>query len=521
MNTLEEEFFADVARGVSTRPLSNQKPPLSRWMRIDEILASQALDYDPHNPGKKVLIGAIKDKLIGIEDDRHIMTVAGSRSGKSVGLISNLLFYQGSALITDPKGEIATKTAMQRHKAGQDIYIIDPFGTVQDDLTAFRKSYNPMSMLRLSNESILEDAALIAESIVIQPQSQKDPHWDESAKNFIEGVILHVATSKNYEGKRHLASVRDILKLANWRHYYHTESGIAIASEDDIEEGTLTIYTLASEMFENANHLAKMERTEDIGHSIYGAACDFFYKKENEFAGVLSTIMRHTKFLDYRGIRSVIKDNDFDLAELKTNKNGVSLYLCFPATRIALSQRWLRIFVNQLLQTMEREKTIPQTPVLACLDEFPVLGYMSQLETAAGLIASFGVKLWTILQDWSQGKALYGDRWETFVGNAGILQFFGNNDITTTDYIAKKAGRTAIDVIKRSDVAKDQKDKGQTGKSDSMQVYDLITADEASRLFSRDDPLKRQLIFLAGKYPLIMQRVEYFDKNGVLAPYLR
>ena len=62
------------------------------------------------NPGKKVLIGALGNQLIGIEDDRHLMTVAGSRTGKSVGLISNLMFYRGSILATDPKGELARLT---------------------------------------------------------------------------------------------------------------------------------------------------------------------------------------------------------------------------------------------------------------------------------------------------------------------------------------------------------------------------------------------------------------------------
>ena len=110
----------------------------------------------------------------------------------------------------------------------------------------------------------------------------------------------------------------------------------------------------------------------------------------------------------------------------------MSVYLCLPASRMGLCNRWLRIFINQLLDAMEREKTAPVAPVLVCLDEFPVLGHMRQLEDAAGQIASFGVKLWAVLQDWGQGKALYKERWETFAGNAGILQFFGNNDLETT-----------------------------------------------------------------------------------------
>jgi type IV secretion system protein VirD4 len=146
---------------------------------------------------------------------------------------------------------------------------------------------------------------------------------------------------------------------------------------------------------------------------------------------------------------------------------------------------------------------------------------MKVLETAAGLIASFGVKLWVILQDWSQGKALYGDRWETFAGNAGVMQFFGNNDLATTEYISKKLGKTQVEVISTGDIAQDQQEKGVSGRSENIQIYDLLTSDEITRLFSRDDRLKRQLILWAGKHPIMIERVEYFNLNGPLAKYLR
>jgi TraM recognition site of TraD and TraG/Domain of unknown function (DUF4407) len=85
---------------------------------------------------------------------------------------------------------------------------------------------------------------------------------------------------------------------------------------------------------------------------------------------------------------------------------------------------------------------------------------MRQLEDAAGQIASFGVKLWTILQDWNQGKALYNERWETFAANAGILQFFGNNDLTTLEYVSRRLGKTRIEVARQGEVGPDQAQAG-------------------------------------------------------------
>ena len=67
--------------------------------------------------------------MLGRDDDRHVVTVAGSRAGKSsTVLIPNLLRYPGSVLVLDPKGELARATAAQRRRMGQRVYVLDPFG---------------------------------------------------------------------------------------------------------------------------------------------------------------------------------------------------------------------------------------------------------------------------------------------------------------------------------------------------------------------------------------------------------
>lgn len=505
-------LMKDVLRGVKGRPLNEQHPPNARWMETDKILASGETSYDPKRPGKRVLFGALGDHLIGIEDERHIMTVAGSRAGKSVGLISNLLFYTGSILATDPKGELAELTAERRAAMGQKVYVLDPFNKGSARIAKYRASYNPMDILSLDSETFLEDAANIADAIVVPAPDAKDPHWDESAKNFIEGVILHIATDPAFKDERNLISVRKCLTRA---------LVLPPQAESESAKKRAARPKLFDEMQSNADRLDKDDATEAVAHALRAAALDFYSKGETEIAGVHSTVNRQTKFLDYPAFRRVLRESTFDLGELKRNPKGVSVYLCFPATRTELSKRWMRLFVNQLLDAMEREKTKPAVPVLACLDEFPVLGYMRQLETAAGLIASFGVKLWFILQDWSQGKALYGDRWETFAGNAGVLQFFGNNDVSTAEYISRRLGKAQVEVFRRGEVAQDQSEKGLSGRSQSIELYDLMTPDEIMRTFARADKQKRQILIWAGKHPMILQRVEHHALDSPLQPYLR
>jgi len=233
---------------------------------------------------------------------------------------------------------------------------------------------------------------------------------------------------------------------------------------------------------------------------------------------VLSTARRHTQFLELFSIKNVVRDHDFDLADLKRDPKGISVYLVLPATKMNLCNRWLRLFINQLLSAMESEREIPKVPVLVCLDEFPVLGFMQQLQDAAGQIASFGVRLWIILQDWGQGKSLYGERFESFIANAGVFQAFGNVDTQTTEYLSNRLGHTLIE-----DPASAKPDSSEPVLSPlehNRQQYPLLTPDEISRTFSRNDPLKRQLILWSGYHPIILQRVEYFDEDDLLRPYL-
>ena len=492
MNAFLKDYTSDVARGVRTRFLDQQTVPQAGWEPPENICASRALAYDPANPGRKILVGAIGDRLIGIDDNRHVMAVAGSRTGKSVTLINNLLFYRGSVLALDPKGELADITAERRAALGQKVCILDPFNITAERLRPYRKSFNPLSLLDPRSDTIIEDCGLISDALVIA--GGKDPHWDDSAQNWIEGLLLHIATDPAFEDRRNLVTLRALLR----------EVFITSGCDDDA-------FALELAMLKNAARLQKDKTLADVGDVIEGATRDFYERPPNERAGVLSTTRRHTKFLDFRAMARILGGHNFDLSELKTAAKGMTIYLCLPANRMKKCNRWLRVFINLLLDAMERERTKPAHPVLDCLDEFPVLGHMSQLEDAAGQIASFDVKLWVVLQDWGQGKALYKERWETFAGNAGILQFFGNSDLMTTEYVSKRLGKTVVKVTRQGEAATDQRASGVTGRSDSLEQYDLLTPDEVSRQFARSDRLKRQLVLWAGYNPLMLQRVEYFD----------
>lgn len=483
-------------RGRSDKYFKDQQLPQARWIPPDDILAHKPFHYDPKNPDGMILIGAIGGQLIGIEDNRHAMTVAGNRSGKSVTVICNLIFYDGSIFAIDPKGELANATVERRAQLGQFPVVLDPFNRTKGKARKYCGRYNPMCRLSADSGTAIEDGMQIVDGIVITSGKESDPHWNEAAGEFILGCILYQRFAPDIpEAQRTLIGVRRLIKSA-------------LSSTEDGQS------YLLPRLVSYAAGTLRQQGHDDIADAMEAAIRGLFEKSKDEMSSVLSTVKRHTAFLDLSSMCKVLSGHDIDLADLKRKPNGVSIYLCLPATRMVMCNRWLRILVNQLIDAMEMEETVPKAPVLAVLDEFPVLGHMKQLENAAGQVASFHLKLWTILQDWSQGKSIYKERWESFAANAGWTQWFANSDLATTEYICKRLGKTPIQTTRQGDSSYDQVEKGQAGRSTSLELHDLLRPEEIAKTFAREDAFRRQLIMLAGLNPMIVERVEHWREDA-------
>jgi type IV secretion system protein VirD4 len=465
--------FTKFPRGVPGRDLRNNIAPFAVWADPSFIATHPHWEYKPG----KVFLGVQSNRLIGVADDRHMMTIAGSRAGKGVSAIMpNLIEYPGSVLVIDLKGENARHTAARRgHKAvkfpqtlGQNVFVLDPFG-----VSGFpTDSFNPLSMIDIDADTAVDDAALIAEALVIQEEGA-GRHFSAAARNYLRALILQVCSDEEPED-RNLLRVRQLLT---------------------VDAETLT------------ELLRSMQTNPSCDGVISRAANSMAAKGEGDRSGVISTAIEQTDFLDSGALAKCLAKSDFDLTDLK--RNPTSVYLCLPASRMATHSRWLRVIINLAVEAMEREQAKPEYPVLFIMDEFALLDHLPSIEKAAGQIAGFGVKLWPIIQDLSQLKSIYKDRWETFMGNAGLLQFFGNNDLTTLDYIAKRLGRTTIMTVSKGEVSVGQGASGFTGESAQFQSVELMTADEVGRFFSRQS--NAQILIWPGADPIAIDRVRHYD----------
>ena len=357
-----------------------------------------------------VFLGYRNGREIGWRDDRHLLLCAGNRAGKGVSLIiPNLLLYDGSVIAIDPKGELAELTYKHRKAKGHNCYALDPFGV--SGITSSR--FNPLDEIDPDSDDAVDDAASLAEALVVTPEGAKDPHWTESARELLRALILLVLTFDPYE--RELVTLRQLITLDGPD--FHEAEGPELKRK------------ILFRMMQSCQKYPVVRRTGSAFEAI----------EERELSGIFSTARAQTQFLDSPHIQKVLAAGSkpqFRLRDLKAKKT--TIYLCLPAGRMGEFSRWLRLVINLALISFEREKKIvPDIPVLVVMDEFPVLGHMASVQNAAGQIAGFGVKLWVVLQDLTQIQRLYGKSWETFIGNTGVRMFFGNVDATTCDYVSR------------------------------------------------------------------------------------
>ena len=435
-----------------------EAPPAQVWVHPDQL--GSHWDWKPG----RVLLGKWGTRLIGRDDDRHIVTLAGNRAGKtSTALIPNLLRYPGSVVVLDPKGELARATAAARRRMGQSVHICDPFGVTG----LASASFNPFASLQGADPRLLgADAAQAVDAIIIN--NAKDPHWTDSAKNLLRGAAQHFLHTTGQA-----PTMRQLRRVVN-------------STAEDLLKLT------------EAMRKSPFESVANTGASVKGK----LEMGPRELQSILSTAQEQTAPFD--DVAHIMERSDFKFTDLRDGR--MSVYLVLPGLRMGTHYRWLRVMIQEALTAMERAP-VPRgkLPVWFVLEEFPTLGHMRSLETAAGLLAGYGVKLWAVLQDLTQLQTHYQRSWETFLGNAGAIQAFGNSDTTTTEYLSKRLGMTQVIERQEVRVSGAAMAQGDLGRRENLRGVRLMEPNEITEWFTRETG--RQLILTAGGRPIYLERL--------------
>ena len=236
---------------------------------------------------------------IALDDDQHMVTIAGSRTGKGTSaIIPNLICYGGSVVCIDPKGECANITSLHRSVGtstgaglGQAVHVFDPFGVtkVPDEL---RTTFNPVALLDRAAPMVVTDAGVLAEGLVV-PVDERSAHWDVSARVFVKGLLLHLVTAVE---KPDLFTLRHYLTQGDTEGWekacFACEDG-----EDDEPDDALKRF-LAQNPSPFVYLLNVMRENPTFNGIVAGAARTLLDCGHEERGSILSTARRNTEFLD-------------------------------------------------------------------------------------------------------------------------------------------------------------------------------------------------------------------------------
>jgi type IV secretion system protein VirD4 len=346
--------------------------------------------------------------------DRHLITIAPTRSGKgTTAQIPALLEHDAPLFMIDPKGENAVIAARcRRDKLGHKVFIVNPFGVLREEfqVRGFSKAarFNPLAALDPEGDTFLADVAALCEALILT--EGKDPHWSNSARDLVACFIMHVCLKAGE--KRTLPRVRELLTLPN-------------------EEYQEQIIEMAADSFPPLRQKAGR-----------------FVSASNEMGNIRSTAITQTGFLDDPALIESLSGDDFRFLDLKHHK--ISVFLVLPAKLVTAYARWFRLLVVSALDSLMSTEEKGEKPVLFMLDEFASLGHLSSVENAMGLAAGFGVQLWPFVQDIHQLRDIYDRRWQSFLANVGIQQYFTPNDSDTAEHISRRAGHKTVVIKSRN-----------------------------------------------------------------------
>ncbi len=411
-----------------------------------------------------VTLGHFTGRPIYFDKPGHLLTIAPTRSGKGTcAVIPNLLEYPGSTITVDIKGENHAISGRRRANFGK-IYRFAPFET-------YSERFNPLDII-CRDEDAWDDAALIADMLIVPSGSAKSVFFEAEAKALLTGVILYVATEMPY-------------KHCNLCHVRH-------------------LITLGGDAFDA--FLAKMSKAD---HPLVRRTAIAFAQKEPKLqSSIMAEAQSHTLIFDSERVARLTSCSDFTLNELK--QKPTSLFLIIPPEHLSVYRPLLRLMLGLSVNAMTRTKVRPDDDVLFLVDEFPALGPMTPLQEGLAYLAGYGVKIWLFAQDLGQIDTVYGrSAARSIVANTN-LQTFSNMDNETLEMISSMLGKATVRTHHKSKTRHSfmLPDYDNFNVSDGETGRPLLTPDEI-RCLGND----RQLLFIQGLRPILAGKRPYYTQR--------
>ena len=337
--------------------------------------------------------------LLRLNNVINTLVIAPTGAGKGVSIILPfLLTCLDCMVIFDPKGENFKFSAAVQRRMGKLVFCLDPFNMVGG-----KDSLSPMEIMDANLEKTLDLIRSLAESVVVRTGEEKDPHWNDSAQEWIAGMIALVV-AHGMPGEKNLQFVRGLL----------TDTAKMQAAIQMMKQSTAF-----------GGMLARMGGKLEM-------------HKDRELGSVLTTVNRHLSFLDSPAIARATTKSTFDPSVLTSGKAVV--YIVLPPEYLRTQSGLLRMWINTMFGAVVKAGLSNRRRVQFVIDEAASLGHMDIMLDALTQFRGYGVRLLLAYQSLGQLRECFPNgQDQTVLSNTSQI-VFAVNDSATADFVSNRLG---------------------------------------------------------------------------------
>ena len=435
----------------------------------------------------------------------HYVYLGSTGSGKSVtAVIPTCSFIANakkkrSVFITDPKGEIYQTTSKMFKDNGYRIITIDFRNpeksnkiNILEPIVAEYEEY--MKYEKLANESQIEEEKLnynnfsmsslaetnrlissLATMVMQEKHEQKDPFWNESAKNLLEGII---------------GFFLEEYKLGNINREKITMTSIRKFQNSSMEQN-------------NFKKFKEYINTKSYGSKSKDALVSILSASENTYKSITAVFGQKMNLFDDINVANVTSTSDFKFNDL--GKEPTALYIIVPdedKTYFTLVTIVVGLLYRELVKLANStdKKKLPYE-IDFILDEFANCPPLADIEAIVSVARSRGMHFHFFIQSFSQLDNVYGKEVAQIILDNCGLTYLKTNTQETAEAISKRLGKKTIE---SNSVRQSMSLMNYNGdRSTNLIGRDLMTPEEVKQLHYKT------IIFPIIGFPIFRDTVLY------------
>ena len=429
-------FEREKGVGISTNPKNENG--YSRW----------ATDKEMKKELKMVLAKDLKSNVAGIplinngkeiwvdDGEYHNLIIGSTGSGKTEMIVQpmvKVLAKKGeSMIITDPKGEIYEKNAVELREKGYNIVLLNFRDPQQGNC------WNPLSLpynlYKSGNQDkaceLLDDLAL---NILYDESSKnQDPFWEKTSADYFAGLSLGLFED---------------------------------AKEEEINLNSINLMTtVGEEKIAGNTYIKEYFSYKDPAGPAYVNASSTLMAPSDTKGSILSVFKQKIKlFASRENMSEMLSHSDFNMDDIGRQKTAVFIVV---QDEKKTYHSLVTIFLKQCYETLIRvaQECGGKLPYRTnfILDEFANMPPLKDVTTMVTAARSRAMRFSFIIQNFAQLYEVYGkENGETIKGNCGNIVYLISSELSALEEISKMCGEVK------------SKEKDKTASTPLVTVSDL------------------------------------------------